>query len=129
MMSKHSSVQHFDGSRVEEINKDQCHFFDYDSLDEELKEPIVDSDYDKLSFALKELIYWFCRGNIDSEEYGKSVLRKVIAMCWVIRPEVFNGVSLNKLCKAKGINMQKQSISKQAQNFTNRFGVRGRGQK
>lgn len=127
-MSKHSSVKHFDGNTVEEINKDQCHFFDYESLDnEDVFE--VDCEYEKLSMALRELIYWFCRGNIHAEDYSESVLRKVIAMCWVVRPEVFNGLSLNKLCKAKGINMHKQSISKQAKNFSNKFGIIGRGQK
>lgn len=112
---------------VEELTKDQCHFFEY-PIDEE-KEEKIECDYDKLSFALRELIIWICRGNIHSEEFEKSVLRKVIAMAWVIRPEVFNGISLNKLCKAKGINLRKQSISKQAQNFSERFGIKGRGQR
>jgi hypothetical protein len=127
-MSKHSSVRNFDGSIVEELNEDQCHFFDYTSLDKECTEHI-ESDYEKLAFALREIMVWLCRGNIDAGDYRETVVRKAIAMCWVVRPEIFNGTSLNKLCKANGINMNKQSISKQAQNFSKKFGVKGRGQK
>jgi len=126
-MSKHSSVNNFDGTNVEDIIEEQCHFFQYP--EDEEKPIFVDCDYAKLSFAIRELLIWICRGNIHSKEYEKSVLRKVIAIAWVLRPEIFNGYSLTKLCKAKGINLQKQSISKQAQNFTERFGIKGRGQK
>jgi len=127
-MTKIVAVKSFDGTEVESVTKDQCHFFDYESMDDSETEH-VESDYDKLSFALKELLYWISRGNIHSKEYKNNVFRKMIAICWVVRPEVFNGMSLNKLCKTQGINLRKQSVSKQAQNFTNKFGIKGRAQK
>jgi hypothetical protein len=127
-MTKIVAVKSFNGEEVEALTKDQCHFFDYESLDKEDLTKI-ECEYEKLADALRELIVWFCRGNVHAEDYGEGVLRKVIAMCWVVRPEVFDGMSLNKLCKAKGIKMHKQSVSKQAKNFTTKFGITGRGQK
>jgi|13_taG_2_1085334.scaffolds.fasta_scaffold00215_33 hypothetical protein len=128
-MSKHNSVYHFDETRVDHANKEQCVHFDYDSLDEVEDNEIDPCEIVKMAEALREVLIWLCMGDINSEGYGKTVMRKAISACWVLRPEIFNGVALSEIAKAEGVNVHKQSLSKQAISFSKKFGVKGRGQR
>lgn len=129
MMGKHSSIYHFDENLVQDLNEDQCNFFEYDKVEDD---HIVDYDpteVQKLGEILRELLVWLSMGDLNCPRYKDTVLRKVIAMCWVLRPELYNGLALADICKKKGVNMHRQSLSKQAINFSKRFNIKGRGQR
>lgn len=133
VMGKNNTLYHFDETRVEEMGEGQCHHFDYDNVDKNLKEndqEFCDPDQIKqMAEALREMLVWLTMGDLNSATYGQTVLRKTIAMCWVLRPEVFDGLALSRIAKSKGINLNKQALSKQAIKFAEKFGVKGRGQR
>jgi hypothetical protein len=129
-MGKNNTLYHFDENRIEGAGEGQCHQFDYDSLDGEVEEPTYDPDQvQQMAEALREMLTWLTMGDLNTATYGQTVLRKTIAMCWVLRPEVFNGLALSRIAKSKGINVNKQALSKQAIKFAEKFGVKGRGQR
>lgn len=132
MGGKHtSSVKNFDDSVAENIDDpEQCTPFDYDAVEESYEPPMYEPDeVQKLGEILREVITWLVQGDKESAGYGKTVMRKTIAMSWVLRPELFNGEPLSEIAKKEGINVYKQSLSKQAIRFSERFGVKGRGQR
>ena len=129
-MGKNNTLYHFDETRVEDMAEGQCHQFDYNALDSEDDSQTYDPDQiEVLAEALREILVWLTMGDLNSSSYGQTVLRKTIAMCWVLRPEVFNGLALSKIANSKGINVNKQALSKQAIRFAEKFGVKGRGQR
>lgn len=128
-MGKNNSIYHFDENRVDHDNAEQCVHFNYDEIDGEEESNFDDCDIVRLSEALREVLLWLCMGDVNSEGYGKTVMRKAISMCWVLRPEIFNGIALSEIAKAEGVNVHKQSLSKQAISFSKKFGVKGRGQR
>ena len=129
-MGKNNTLFNFDETRVESMGEGQCHHFDYESLDAKAEEPSYDPDeIQKMAEALREMLVWLTMGDLNSASYGQTVLRKTIAMCWVLRPEVFDGMALSKIAKSQGINVNKQALSKQAIRFAEKFGVKGRGQR
>ena len=129
-MGKHNTLYHFDETRVEGMEEGQCHQFDYESLEDD--DNAVDYDPDQIEQMgeiLREMLTWLIMGDLNSASYSQTVIRKVVAMCWVLRPELFDGLPLSDIAKKKGINVYKQSLSKQAINFAEKFGVKGRGQR
>jgi len=128
-MGKNSSLYHFDESKVNTLEDAQCHKFPYDEIDEEHITKYEPEEIQRMGEALREVLTWLTMGDKNSEGYGKTVMRKAIAMCWVLRPELFNGEPLSEIAKKKGINVFKQSLSKQAINFSQKFGIKGRGQR
>lgn len=129
-MGKHNTLYHFDETRVEGMAEGQCHQFDYDSLEDDNNAVEYDPDQiEQMGEILREMLTWLIMGDLNSASYGQTVIRKVVAMCWVLRPELFNGLPLSDIAKKKGINVYKQSLSKQAINFAEKFGVKGRGQR
>mgnify|MGYP003152540422 CR=1 FL=1 len=126
-----TSVKNFDDSIAENPNDpNQCTPFDYDEVDPADEPPSFEPDeVQKLGEILREVITWLVQGDQGSAGYGKTVMRKTIAMSWVLRPELFNGEPLSEIAKKEGINVYKQSLSKQAIRFSERFGVKGRGQR
>lgn len=130
MMGKHSSHYNFDESRVDIATEGQCTHFDYNEVDMVEEEPAIDPTHvENLAEALREMLTWLTMGDIQNPAYGQTVMRKTIAMCWVMRPELFEGKALSEIAKAKGIKVYKQSLSKQAIKFSQKFGVKGRGQR
>jgi hypothetical protein len=130
MMGKHSTLYHFDETRADTLDKQQCHHFPYDELDGDTSEEVYEpEEVEKMGEILREMLTWLTMGDKNSEGYGKTVMRKAIAMCWVLRPELFNGEPLSEIAKKKGINVFKQSLSKQAINFSKKFNIKGRGQR
>ena len=127
-MGKHNSLYHFDENNVQDITKDQCHQFNYDDLDEDIKD-FDPSEMERLGELLREMLTWLTMGDLNSVRYKDTVLRKVIAMCWVIRPELFGGIALADIADKKGVKMHRQSLSKQAINFSKKFNIKGRGQR
>ena len=80
----------------------------------ELEAPVQDPDifFDEegqesaltlLAHVLREILHWICEGNRNRGGYALTVARKVIAMAWVLRPEIFDGLSLTAICKSKGV--------------------------
>lgn len=128
-MGKHNSLYHFDENNVQKITQDQCHFFDYDEIDEGEVLDFDPGEMERLGELLREVLVWLTMGDLNSNRYKDTVLRKVIAMCWVLRPELFNGIALADIAEKKGIKMHRQSLSKQAINFSKRFNIKGRGQR
>ena len=129
-MGKHSTLYNFDENRADTLDKHQCHHFPYDELDEPVDENMFEpEEVQKMGEVLREVLTWLCMGDKNSEGYGKTVMRKTIAMCWVLRPELFDGEALSEIAKKKGINVFKQSLSKQAINFSKKFNIKGRGQR
>ncbi len=67
----------------------------------ELEAPVQDPDifFDEegqesaltlLAHVLREILHWICEGNRNRGGYALTVARKVIAMAWVLRPEIFD---------------------------------------
>ena len=116
-MGKNNSLLHFDENRADLKLDGQCHHFDYDAVDSELKEPSYDPDQvAQMGEVLREMLTWLTMGDVNSASYGQTLMRKTIAMCWVLRPELFGGMALSEIAKAKGVNVYKQSLSKHANN-------------
>ena len=129
-MGKNNTLYNFDETRVESLEGEQCNHFDYDALDSEDFETSFDPDQmQMLGEALREILFWLTMGDINSSNYGQTVMRKTIAMCWVLRPEVFHGMALSEIAKSKGVNTYKQTLSKQAIKFAEKFRIKGRGQR
>ena len=129
-MGKNNSLLHFDESRADLQLEGQCHHFDYDAVDEDLKDVKYNPDQvEQMGEVLREMLTWLTMGDVNSASYGQTLMRKTIAMCWVLRPELFNGLALSEIAKAKGVNVYKQSLSKQAIKFSEKFSVKGRGQR
>ena len=129
-MGKNNSLLHFDETRADHEVEGQCHQFDYDSVERE--DPKVDYDPDQvqqMGEILREMLTWLTMGDVNSASYGKTLMRKTIAMCWVLRPELFAGLALSEIAQSKGVNVYKQSLSKQAIKFSEKFGIKGRGQR
>ena len=82
-----------------------------------------------ISDILRELIYWMTDGNRNRRGYSDTVARRVIAMAWVLRPEIFEGNSLTQICKANGIRMNPKAFSVYATQFADRYGIRHPGMK
>ena len=106
----------------------------------ELEAPVQDPDiyFDEegqestltiMAHILREILHWICEGNRNRGGYALTVSRKVIAMAWVLRPEIFDGMSLTAICKSKGVQMNPKAFSVYATQFTDRFGIRHPGQK
>lgn len=130
MMGKHSSHFNFDESRVDIATEGQCIHFDYSEVDAIDEEPCIDPTHvENLADTLREILTWLTMGDIQNPAYGQTVMRKTIAMCWVMRPELFQGKALSEIAKASGIKVYKQSLSKQAIKFSQKFGIKGRGQR
>ena len=129
-MGKNNSLLHFDENRADLQLDGQCHHFDYDAVDNVHKEPSYDPDQvAQMGEVLREMLTWLTMGDVNSASYGQTLMRKTIAMCWVLRPELFEGMALSEIAKAKGVNVYKQSLSKQAIKFSEKFSVKGRGQR
>ena len=129
-MGKNNSLYHFDENRADFQTDGQCHNFDYDSIDGEYEEPNYDPDsVQQLGEVLREMLTWLTMGDVNSASYGQTLMRKTIAICWVLRPELFNGLALSEIAKSKGVNVYKQSLSKQAIKFSEKFSIKGRGQR
>ena len=129
-MGKHNTLYHFDENRVEGNQEGQCHQFDYSEIDGEVEDVKYDpNQVEKLGETLREMLTWLIMGDLNSSSYGQTVMRKAIAMTWVLRPELFDGLPLSVIAKKNGVNVYKQSLSKQAINFSEKFGVKGRGQR
>lgn len=129
-MGKHNTLYHFDENRADTLDKHQCHHFPYDELDSDIENQNFEPEkVEELGEILREVLTWLIMGDKNSEGYGKTVMRKTIAMCWVLRPELFDGDPLSDIAKKKGINVFKQSLSKQAINFSQKFNIKGRGQR
>ena len=129
-MGKNNSLLHFDETRVKEMAEGQCHQFDYASVDEEPEEPTYDPhQVEQMGEVLREMLTWLTMGDVNSAGYGQTLMRKTIAMCWVMRPDLFGGLALSEIAKSKGVNVYKQSLSKQAIKFSEKFGIKGRGQR
>lgn len=128
-MGKHNSLYHFDENNVQDITKDQCHQFNYDELDEGHIEDFDPCEMERLGELLREVLTWLTMGDLNSARYKDTVLRKVVAMCWVMRPELFGGMALADIAEKKGVKMHRQSLSKQAINFSKKFNIKGRGQR
>lgn len=128
-MGKYNSLYHFDENVPQEISKDQCHFFDYNDVDNEQPLDFDPCEMERLGELLREVLIWLSMGDLNSQRYKDTVVRKVISMCWVLRPEIFNGMPLSDIATKKGIGMHRQSLSKQAINFSKRFNIKGRGQR
>ncbi|SVE23893.1 uncharacterized protein METZ01_LOCUS476747, partial [marine metagenome] len=87
----------------------------------ELEAPVQDPDifFDEegqesaltlLAHVLREILHWICEGNRNRGGYALTVARKVIAMAWVLRPEIFDGLSLTAICKSKGVEMNPKAF-------------------
>ena len=124
-MSKHSPLHPFNEEYVENPFSEEATQFDYGE-----EEQTVDPDQVReLGEALREVMTWLVMGDRDSKGYGQTVMRKTIAMVWVLRPELFDGKPLSTIAREKGVNVYKQSLRRQAIKFAERFGVKGRGQR
>ncbi len=79
----------------------------------------------KLRVALAEILRFICgvrlRPGADA-----WIGRRCIALCWVVNPELFGGVSLTKL--AESIGHHKMALSPKAADATRKFNVRNRFQ-
>lgn len=57
---------------------------------------------------------------------ARCVGHRTLAVAWVLRPDLFGGVSLTKLAEALGVN--KMTLSQHSSDFSSKFGIRNRGQ-
>lgn len=79
--------------------------------------------------AFRDVLEWITAGNPDHNYYGEKCKNRMFAVVWILRPELLDNQSLSKFCNRAGIGANKWTISKHAQAFTRRFGIRGINQR
>jgi hypothetical protein len=87
---------------------------------------LSETDYERLATALRQVLEWFVRGGFDHKGFEKGIARRVIAFCWVLRPEMFEGASLTSLARKLGLPTKYLSVHASA--ATREFGIRNRSQ-
>ena len=108
----------------------QAHYdFDWEGLYARLGEAQSESgaDWTTFSACLLKLLKWCVRADKGTGDPVQRAGRRVIAMAWVIRPNLFDGTpSCRKLSAALG--KSRDFISAPAAEFTRKFGVRSPAQ-
>jgi hypothetical protein len=105
--------------------------FDWAGLSELLGEsrPIAESapDFALLGETLNRIFAYLLNGRAASRHLDRTIGRRVIAMIWVVRPDLIEGTpSLARI--ARQLGETRAGLSKQACEFSRLFGVVSRGQ-
>jgi len=97
--------------------------FDYDELARRLGEQheIEPSDYAKLATAIRALNEWLLQGDLSTPKATERIGRKLIALCWVVNPGMFNGISLTQLSRQLGTHVP--IMSQFTAEVRRRFGI------
>jgi hypothetical protein len=95
-------------------------------LGEDARDGFTQPDFALLAETLNRLFAYLLHGRAN-RHIDRTIGRRVIAMIWVIRPDLINGTpSLAKI--AKRIGVTRAGLSKQAAQFTRAFGLVSRAQ-
>lgn len=88
-------------------------------------EKLPDEHRDQLATAIWEIVRWLC--DVPMNPNAPAMIgRRAIALAWVIRPELFDGISLTKL--AASLDLHKVLMSIHSAEASRVFKVRNRGQ-
>ena len=103
--------------------------FDYDAVEQALgcKVDALDEETcSRLAAALVVLVRWLADVELKKDCHRLIGLR-AIAAAWVVRPDLFHGMSQTELAELIGAK-NKMEISRHAAEFSRMFSVRNRGQ-
>ncbi|HWN96166.1 MAG TPA: hypothetical protein VNT99_14115 [Methylomirabilota bacterium] len=101
--------------------------FDYDAVERALgsRNGLDDEGYARLAQAFVVVLTWMLNTRL-CQGADAFIGRRAIAAAWVLKPEMFNGLSQTQV--AALIGQHKMAISKSASDFSRVFGIRNRGQ-
>lgn len=84
-------------------------------------------DFALLAETLNRLFAYLLDGRAASQHMDRTIGRRVIAMIWVVRPDIIEGSpSLARIARTLG--QSRAALSRQAAQFTRSFGLVSRGQ-